>query len=1291
MQSAYHQWGSSLYIVLGGDINIVPARLCEGIEKFLFPADPYYANVTGNHSWNNNGNHIYGEYTKDGNPSHENNLNLGRLPVKNNKEARNLVDKIISYEKAAGVISDLSYYRNRLIVGAQISPDYYDTDAMSGLYSYYTSYIQDYAEARFLFDSWKVVTNPDPLCSLLTRENFLSALENGISPIQHFHIVYHMDHSGTQAMGAATKERTESISNADVDNLRNGKFYQIIMSGGCNPGNFQKDCIAEHFLNNPNGGAVAFIGNTDSGWSSEYRQYDAFEKALLQSNLYNLGDAYKKALIRLGEASGKTWRLHLFGDPQMCVWTDTPKQLNANVSSQCDEYGNYQVTVALNQSLPEDAAICFYKEGDLYYTEPLRSGTTVYRPVPYLSGTLHVTITGKNYLPHETAIEIAPTEHNHSLVIDSILIDDGFSTGSVGNRNRKIDAGETIEMTIRLKYIGTSCVEVYSGFEYDPNQITLYTDNLYWERMCPNETADATLRFQVKKDVTESLVSDQKGIRLKFYHTEFPTNYSMYVKDIELDVYQSDLHAEEREVVYTENGNLTIEPGELVKMNITLANYMQGAGAGITATLQGTHVPLCSASYPDIDGNGRALNTQPFQFRVSNSYQAGTPLLATLTIRNQYGKTWEYSLNLTEKPDAIVDNTFKYTCNESSIQVYWGYNSQLSGYNVFRSDANEDDSDSGNYRKLNHAPLTFAYYTDTDVIPYKRYYYKVTTLSTSGAESAYSKGLIASTSHKTTGLYPVPAMNTLDWRIDNSTLVADINDDGYAELFTAATSTGSTPKAMVIVKNINGDDLFDIDSNVTTHSGFTEIPNAAASNPAITRLTDTGEYLMFFVNRKESGGSTLFCYSLQDLDRDGKPDMKWKKKISGSSFISAVVAEDLDGDGKKEIILRGEEGHHYIHVYFPLKDSLYSIACESSYASIAVADLNGDGKKEIIAGTSTGVHIYQANGTPYSTNPVFTQSEYNFRYSSPVVCDLDNDGQKEIVLMGRINNSASTVFAFKPNGSIVTGWNGSQHSEFSLSSSNAFQNLAVGDLDHDGKLEVVVPGVGNVRIWKNNGTLLSKIDVDALHKQNSPILADVDEEDQLEIIINSGEKIYAFHPDGTNVKGFPVVLEDETRSCASVADIDNDGKNELIASSRSQMYVWKTPGDADKIEWGMDRFNVRNTGEYVRSCTPLTVRANTTWNQSYNACGDLTVSAGILTLNTGCVVRVDTDKKLIVRNGGTLFLNGGQIENANILVESGGKIQIQNQGRITLRKSGRYDIRKGAILEHASGAILITP
>ena len=175
----------------------------------------------------------------------------------------------------------------------------------------------------------------------LTRINFLNALNNGgNSGLGHFHIVYHIDHCTPRVRGASCKDKYENVSINDVDALNNGSYQQIIISGGCSSAELSKDCIAEHFIKNPYGGAVAFIGNANNGYTGDEVQYKCFLNTLYNNRMTSLGVLTEK-MSRTGwpTAFSSThptvfMRLHLLGDPEMPVWSAVPKKLDAVVTRQ---------------------------------------------------------------------------------------------------------------------------------------------------------------------------------------------------------------------------------------------------------------------------------------------------------------------------------------------------------------------------------------------------------------------------------------------------------------------------------------------------------------------------------------------------------------------------------------------------------------------------------------------------------------------------------------------------------------------------------------------------------------------------------------------------------------------------------------------------------------------------------------------------------------------------------------------------------------------------------------------
>lgn len=169
---------------------------------------------------------------------------LGRAPVETLEEAEIFVNKVIHYEKADLNI-DYSYINNSVAADAFISKNentgYLSNEKRSEIASFYS---ETNLNRWLIYDHYNCKSNI-ATCSNkhsvyedqsgkgeeLNKVHFVSALQNGgNSGLNHFHLVYHMDHSSPEGMGTSSKDKNESISNWDVDNLNNGYYYQIVMS-----------------------------------------------------------------------------------------------------------------------------------------------------------------------------------------------------------------------------------------------------------------------------------------------------------------------------------------------------------------------------------------------------------------------------------------------------------------------------------------------------------------------------------------------------------------------------------------------------------------------------------------------------------------------------------------------------------------------------------------------------------------------------------------------------------------------------------------------------------------------------------------------------------------------------------------------------------------------------------------------------------------------------------------------------------------------------------------------------
>ncbi len=346
----------------------------------------------------------------------------------------------------------------------------------------------------------------------------------------------------------------------------------------------------------------------------------------------------------------------------------------------------------------------------------------------------------------------------------------------------------------------------------------------------------------------------------------------------------------------------------------------------------------------------------------------------------------------------------------------------------------------------------------------------------------------------------------------------DLNGDGNADFVAFSTTTNSTAYSVLINNNIwDAPTQFSEDINQNQVPDECEFPTLMDGWPAYN----------------DSDSSTP---SFGNLDND--------------SDLEIVT---LTGDG--DLYARNPDGSSVsgwpVHV------------CNTGNQAPMIADLNGDGRNEVIAVCLDRIGVYNSNGTRFDWNgdgvPEWPHVFQSFSYATgaPLVLDLDPLFPGLEIVESFYYNGISHIYALHADGTNVPGW--------PIEGTGYFRPAAAGDIDpaFDGPEIVLGNDGGRMFAYHRDGTLVPNwpIQTNCTSHFGLPVVANIDGNDGLEIMVSCGSKIYAWHGNGTTMNGWPMNVTVPSLNLV-VADLDpNYPGLEIIARpSDGRLYVWHADG-----------------------------------------------------------------------------------------------------------------------------------
>jgi hypothetical protein len=1186
---AYQLWGVE-WVLLGGDSHVVPARyartpLFDNTPDEFTPTDMYFACLDG--TWNEDRDATWGEGSVVPNTPGEADmlpeLHVARFPVSQASEVTALVNKVIDYEGPVHI----DYQQKVAFLSEVLFPVGWDSTQVASMDGavFSENMIANsltpgtvplrYYDTHYLY----------PGSTKLTKSAALAQMNLGAG------IVNHLGHGHRYNMSCGNL----SVINADADALTNVDRSFVLFMANCTASAFDFNCLSKSYLRNPSGGAAAVVGVVRTAFADFVVLYNqAFMRQLYEHDQLHVAEILDSARLERtasaeleGEDRHMHFSLNALGDPAMRVFSGpvaTTTAVHANTITAGPS--TLPVSVTANALPVSGATVCAFKDGEVYAVGQTDVNGEVDLIVsPQTAGVLSLNVSGKNITSVQHSVTVQPSAP--ALVrLASFVIDDDSVGPTSGNGDGRIDAGETVGLTLSLQNTGGATASNVAAVAASSDaEIVVAQNTASVTTLTAGETEAAAA--QILLEVSEFAV-DGSAFELDLGVTA--SGGGSWDDALHVDVSAPRIEVL-RVAAQPQGGNSLI--------TVQVKNYGSGqqvSGSCSISAQPPVQVINDNASLAAVPAFGTGTVSPAFQINTGG----GTGTGLTFSFTDTYGRLTTHRVDLVPTA-APVAPTADIAFSSDLLRLHWTppAGTDLLGYHVFRAGPSQS------FQQLTPDIILHSEYHDTDVEANTLYQYYVVAVDSSRQWSAPSPTMQVNTSAAALDGWPRDAGAPTA----SSVAVGDI--DGDLDLEVVIGTEG------VWAWHADGTEVRDGDGLPTTDGLFTTLAGTVSASVALAEMNGQPGLELII---GPWGSNSLYV-----MDAAGNVLPGWPRTPNNGGapgYFSSPSVGDIDSDGQPEVAAVGKDGWLYVwhHNGTPLVpgDGKVRYLGAWTQGTPALYDLTGDGNLEIICTSSVGtssvgvLYVLRSDGTDLPGWPI---SLVKVARCSPAIGDVDGDGTPEIVTVQN-----DLLHVFRPNATYLPGFPVS-----CLSRAPYYgPSPALGDLDGDGKLEIVVPVVPanlaatTVAVYNSLGQVtFSK----ALGNwtQSSAILADLDGDSSIDIVI-AGEEgvVHAWDQSGNDLTGFPIPTGDFVRGTPTYADVDQDGMGDLVLAGWNRLtYVWKMTGAyaPHRAPWPTFQHDMARTGAFdpdfatdTIELAPAPIRLAQWWPNPFNPRVTLRVS-----------------------------------------------------------------------------------
>ena len=489
-----------------------------------------------------------------------------------------------------------------------------------------------------------------------TPELVVQAVNEGSFWLQH------RDH------GLETGWGEPAVRNSHVELMNNVGKLPFVMSINCETGMFDYtgsngNCFAEKWMrrtyNGENAGAVGLLCPTHVSYSFVndafvWGVYDLFDGDFMPTYgpFQPAGPQTGNWMPAFGNVAGKyflaqsSWPYNIDNkditytmftahcDAFLRIYTQVPQEMEV-VHPEVVLAGLGEVSI----TAPEGCMISLVKaDGNggweiLAVTEATGDPQTIEFEPQVPPTEINLVVTGQNYLRYESVMGVIPADGPY-IVFDSKVIHDQ-------NGNGQLDFGETIDLDIALKNVGSEMMDAFEAvLESESEYITITNGTAYFESMAPNaiQSVANAFSFTVAEDVPDN-TSNRFTITITNGDDE-------YVSNIVMKAYAPVFNLGDMSITEVNgNGNGRLDAGETAKLSFSIKNNGHADAAVTTATLQmlSPYIMLEESSVEFEDVNAGETQTAVYDITISEDTPIGynCPLVLNVAsglynVQNEY-------------------------------------------------------------------------------------------------------------------------------------------------------------------------------------------------------------------------------------------------------------------------------------------------------------------------------------------------------------------------------------------------------------------------------------------------------------------------------------------------------------------------------------------------------------------------------------------------------------------------------------------------------------------------------